>query len=258
MLYPRIIACLLLKNNALYKTVKFSNPKYIGDPINAVRILNEKKVDELIILDIDATREQREPNFELIKKISNECQMPLCYGGGISKIDEIHEIISLGVEKVSLATALIKNPTLVSEAAKVFGKQSIIAVIDVKKRKFFNKYEIYLKNGSKNTNINPIEFVKKLEILGVGEIILNSIDLDGTLQGYDIELIRKIKGSISVPLTVMGGASSYNDFINLFKNFSIIGAAAGSIFVLKGKYKAVLIQYPNPEEKEQILKNSYN
>ena len=253
MLYPRIIACLLLKNNALYKTVKFDNPKYIGDPLNAVRIFNEKKVDELLILDIDATREKRVPNFDLIQKISSECQMPLCYGGGISNVDEIGKIISLGVEKVALSNALFKNPSLIKKSSEIFGSQSIIGVLDIKKKKFFNNYEIFIENGSKSTGIDPCNFVKELENLGVGEIVINSIDLDGTLKGYDLKLIRKIKDRISTPLTVLGGAGSYDDFIRLFSEFPIIGGAAGSLFVLKGKYRAVLIQYPNSIEKEEII-----
>ena len=253
MLYPRIIACLLLKNNALYKTVKFDNPKYIGDPLNAVRIFNEKKVDELLILDIDATRQNRVPNFDLIQKISSECQMPLCYGGGISNVNEIGKIISLGVEKVALSNALFKNPSLIKKSSEIFGSQSIIGVLDIKKKNFFNNYEIFIENGSKSTAIDPCNFVKELENLGVGEIVINSIDLDGTLKGYDLKLIRKIKERISTPLTVLGGAGSHDDLIRLFSEFPIIGGAAGSLFVLKGKYRAVLIQYPNSIEKEAII-----
>lgn len=253
MLNPRIIVCLLLKNNALYKTVKFKNPKYIGDPLNAVRIFNEKQIDELLILDIDATKENRLPNFDLIKKISSECQMPLCYGGGIKKIDEISKLISLGVEKVALSSALLKDPNLIKKSTEIFGSQSIIGVLDIKKKKLFNKYEIFLENGTKSTGKNPLNLIQEIVKMGVGEIVINSIDRDGTLEGYDFELIRKIKEIISIPLTVLGGASSHNDFVKLFSEFPIIGGAAGSLFVLKGKYKAVLIQYPNIDEKEAIL-----
>lgn len=256
MLNPRIIPCLLLKNNALYKTVQFKNEKYIGDPINAVRIFNEKKVDELIILDINATAEKKPPNFNLIQKISSECQMPLNYGGGISNIDEIHKIISLGVEKVSISNALINDPNLITKASTIFGKQSIVVVLDIKKRKFFNNYEVFINNGTKSTGIKPEELAKKAEILGAGEILINSIDLDGTLKGYNHELIKKVHDNISIPLTVMGGASSHQDFIKLFRQFPIIGASAGSLFVLKGKYKAVLIQYPDENEKNNIFKSS--
>lgn len=243
MLRSRIIPCLLVHNKGLVKTINFKDPKYVGDPINAVKIFNEKEVDELIVLDIDATIEKREPDFKMIKNLATECRMPLCYGGGVTTPEQAKKIIKLGAEKVALSAAAINNPELVNAIGKEVGVQSVVVVIDVKKKGLFGKYEILTHNGKKSTGLNPIDFAKKMEEIGVGEIVINSIDNEGTLKGYDLKLFDNIRQKISVPLTIMGGAGSSKHIKDAINQFGIIGAAAGSMFVFKGKYRAVLIQY---------------
>ena len=253
MLRPRIIPCLLLKNNGLVKTVKFRHPKYVGDPLNAVRIFNEKEVDELIVLDISGTKDQGKLNFKLIKNLAYECRMPLCYGGGVRTVDQFVELISLGVEKVSICTSAIEDDSLVKIAANTVGSQSVVVCLDLKKTYLSNKYVLYTHNGKRKASIDPIEFCKKILQQGVGEILLNFIDRDGTMKGFEHEFVNKVQEVINIPLTVMGGAGSHGDISSLFKNFGVLGAAAGSLFVFKGKYRAVLINYPNQNEKENIL-----
>ena len=253
MLRPRIIPCLLIKNGGLVKTKSFSSPKYVGDPLNAVKIFNEKEVDEIIVLDIDATVNNRAPDYNLIKNLANECRMPLCYGGGVKSVEQVEKIISLGVEKVALSSSVINNPVLVKHAAMVVGGQSIVVVIDIKKNKFINRYEIITHNAKKKTGLNPIEFAKKVEELGAGEVVINSIDHDGHMDGYDIKLIKSIRNSISLPITAIGGAGSLDDIRVLIREFEIIGAAAGSIFVFKGIYRAVLINYPDHGKKNRLI-----
>ena len=252
MLRSRIIPCLLVHNKGLVKTVKFKDSKYVGDPINAVKIFNEKEVDELMVLDIDATREGRPPNFEMIKNLADECRMPFCYGGGISTVSEAKKIISLGAEKVALSNTALSNISLCVEIGEVIGMQSVVVVIDVKKRKLFGGYDIYTHNGTKKSKWNLEEFINKLEEVEVGEIVINSIDNDGMMQGYDIKLVELIRSRCSMPITVLGGASSLFDIKELISKFKIIGAAAGSLFVFKGKYKAVLINYPNRDERKPL------
>lgn len=253
MLYPRIIPCLLVKNKGLVKTLKFKNPKYVGDPINAVKIFNEKEVDELMVLDIEATIEDREPDYKMIENLAVECRMPLCYGGGIKTIEQAQKISSLGVEKIAISSAVLDNPELVTKMAKQVGSQSVIVVLDIKKCLTDNKYEIWIHNGQKNTGKNPIEFVQYLEKLGAGEIVINSIDNDGVMKGYDFALVDEIRRAITLPLTVLGGAGSLEDIRQLINRYGIIGAAAGSLFVFKGVYRAVLINYPSPVEKEALI-----
>ena len=253
MLRPRIIPCLLVKNKGLVKTVNFKNPKYIGDPINAVKIFNEKEVDELIVLDIDATAEGADPDFKMIQNLAAECRMPLCYGGGVKTVEQAKTIIGLGVEKVALSAAVINNPALVTQISEEIGSQSVVVVLDVKKRLFGTRYEVYTHNAKINTGKCPIEFAQTLEKLGVGEIVLNSIDNDGEMKGYDLALAKKIREKISVPMTVLGGAGSLKDIGSLISNFGIVGAAAGSLFVFKGVYKAVLINYPNSVDKDKLI-----
>jgi imidazole glycerol-phosphate synthase subunit HisF len=254
MLSPRIIPCLLVHNKGLVKTVKFKDAKYVGDPINAVKIFNEKEADELMLLDIDATVENRESNYKMIENLAVECRMPLCYGGGIKTVEQAQKIFNLGVEKIALSSSVLENPSLVTEIAKEVGSQSVVVVLDVKK-KIFGGYDVYTHNGTRKTKIDLEIFIKELQVLGVGEIVINSIDNDGLMKGYDIGLISKIKPIIDVPMTVLGGAGNLEDMENLIKEFGIIGCAAGSLFVFKGKYKAVLINYPNQEKKNQIINN---
>ena len=253
MIRPRIIPCLLIKAGGLVKTTQFVNPKYVGDPINTVRIFNEKRVDELIVLDIDATVEGKNPDFKMIGNLATECRMPLCYGGGIKTVEQVCEIISLGVEKVSLSSAAIENPEIVKNCAELVGNQSVVVTLDVKKTD--NDYKVYLQNGRVNTNLDPVVLVKDLQESGAGEIVVNSIDCDGIMKGYDFDLIEKIKDVASIPITVVGGAGTLSDIGELFAGFGLIGACAGSLFVFNGVYRAVLINYPTQEEKQQLFDN---
>ena len=237
----------------MVKTIRFSDPKYVGDPLNAVKIFNEKEVDELIVLDISTTKDQDKLNFKLITNLAYECRMPLCYGGGVRTVDQFVELISLGIEKVSICTSAIENNNLVKDAASAVGSQSVVVCLDLKKNILSDKYMLYTHNGKRKSNIDPIEFCKKILQQGVGEILLNFIDRDGTMKGYEHEFVKKVQKVINIPLTVMGGAGSHGDISSLFKNFGVLGAAAGSLFVFKGKYRAVLINYPNQNEKDHIL-----
>lgn len=255
MLRPRIIPCLLVKDKGLVKTVGFKNPKYVGDPINAVRIFNEKEVDELMVIDIDATRDGAEPDYKMIQNLASECRMPLCYGGGVTTSEQVKRIIQLGVEKVAISSAAIRNPDLVAKAAAFVGNQSVVVVLDVKKRFIGGKYEVWTHNGTRNTGKCPIELAAKMVELGAGEIVLNSIDYDGMMKGYDLKITSKVREVVNVPLTILGGAGSLSDIQQLIAQHGIIGAAAGSLFVFKGVYKAVLINYPNRVDKDLLIKD---
>jgi cyclase len=253
MLRPRIIPSLLIQDNGLVKTVNFKNPKYVGDPINAVRIFNEKEVDELAIFDIDATAKGLEPNYSLIERIANQSRMPLCYGGGVKTVEQAQKIFGLGIEKIALSSAVLHNPELITQIANRVGAQSVIVVLDVKK-KLFGGYEVYTHNGKKSTGINPFDFAEKAQRLGAGEIIINSIDQDGLMKGFDMNLIDKVRDKISLPLTVLGGAGELQHIQQVIHKHGVIGVAAGSLFVFKGVYKAVLINYPEKGEKEKLYK----
>lgn len=251
MLRPRIIPCLLVHEKGLVKTVKFKDPKYIGDPINTVRIFNEKEVDELAVFDIDATLLEHEPDYNLIEKLANQSRMPLCYGGGVRTAEQAQKISSLGIEKIALSSAVVDSPILISEISEKVGSQSVVVVLDVKK-KLFGGYELYTHNGQRSTGINPVTFSVKAEELGAGEIIINSIDKDGMMNGFDMTIISQIRSIVSIPITVLGGAGHINDFKTVIKQHGVIGIAAGSLFVFKGRYKAVLINYPDRNIKEKI------
>lgn len=257
MLFPRIIPCLLIHNKGLVKTTKFKDPKYVGDPINAVKIYNEKEVDEIIIVDIDASINSLEPDYKLIENLATECRMPLCYGGGIKTVEQAQRIFNLGVEKIAISSSAIMNPSLISNIAKRVGNQSVVVVLDIKKKMFSNKYEVYTHNGTKATGIDPVEFAKKAEELGAGEIVVNSIDQDGVMKGYDISLINKIREVITIPMTVLGGAGSLDDIGEVIKQHGIIGVAAGSLFVFKGKFRAVLINYPLVADKNIFIEKYF-
>jgi len=257
MLYPRIIPCLLVHNKGLVKTTKFKEPKYVGDPINAVKIFNEKEVDELIVIDIDASREGREPDYKMIENLAVECRMPFCYGGGIKTLAQAQRIFSLGVEKIAVSSVAIENPQLISEMAERVGNQSVVVVFDVKKKSLSTKYELYTLNGTKPTGIDPIHFATEMQKLGAGEIVLNSIDQDGVMKGYDMNLINRIREVINIPITVMGGGGTLEDIGGVIQQHGIIGVAAGSLFVFKGKYRAVLINYPTPKEKEELIEQYF-
>jgi imidazole glycerol-phosphate synthase subunit HisF len=256
MLKPRIIPCLLVHKKGLVKSINFKNYKYVGDPLNAVRIFNEKEVDEIIILDIDATVQNKKPDFKMVENIATECNMPICYGGGIKTVEDAQKIFSLGVEKIAISSAAISDSSLMTKMINIVGSQSIVVVLDVKKN-FLGTYEIFINNGKVKTNKNLIDFVKELEKLGIGEVIINSIDQDGVMKGYDLNLIEKVRNAVNIPITALGGAGSLEDIQKIINKFGLIGAAAGSLFVFKGVYKAVLINYPSRKEKDALIANSY-
>ena len=250
MLKTRVIPCLLLQNGRLVKTVNFDDEKYVGDPINAVKIFNDKEVDELILLDISATVEKKKPNFALISQIANECFMPLAYGGGIKSIDEIKKILNSGTEKVVINSYAIENPLFIKKAAEIFGNQSIVISIDVKKNKLGN-YAIFTNNGKKETGLNPKDFVVQMEKMGAGEIFLNSIDKDGTMQGFDLDLISEVSKTIDIPLIACGGAGKVEDFSKAIRA-GASAISAGSMFVFYGRQRAVLINFPSQKELDLI------
>ena len=243
MVRKRIIPCLLLHKKGLYKTKKFKEPTYIGDPINAAKIFNEKKVNELVVFDIDASVKNFEPNYRIIGNIVSECFIPITYGGGVKSINQMEKLFKLGIEKISLSTEIILNPNFLTEAANIFGSQSVVVTLDVKKD-FFGRKRIYIYNGNKNTNIDPLKFVKQVVNLGAGEIIINSIDLDGTMNGFDIILLKEIKSTIKVPVIGLGGAGNESHINDVFIKSSIDGVCCGSLFLYQGPLRSVLINYP--------------
>jgi cyclase len=250
MLRPRIIPCLLIHNGGLVKTVEFRDPKYVGDPLNAVRIFNEKGVDELMVVDIDASRTGRAPDERVIASLAAECRMPLCYGGGVKTVEQLERLISLGVEKVAVGSAAVDNPELITGAASRVGSQSVVVVIDVKATGLRRRPEVVTLNATRRTGLDPVTFARRVEQLGAGEVVLNAVDRDGRMQGYDLDLVDEVRKATHLPLTVLGGAGSFDDVQALVRRYPIIGAAAGSLFVFKGKYRAVLINYP-----EQALRD---
>ncbi len=258
MLRPRIIPCLLVHEGGLVKTQGFKDPKYVGDPINAVKIFNEKESDELIVLDIDATVLGREPDFGLIAKLAAECRMPMCYGGGVKTAAQALRIVDMGVEKVAVSAAAIANPSLLSEMAAAVGRQSVVVVLDVRKKTglFAKDYEVFTHNGKTVHKTDPVALAKQLQDAGAGEIVINSIDRDGFMQGYDLELASQFREVLQVPMTVMGGAGSMEHVGQLVSRLGVVGAAAGSLFVFKGKYRAVLINYPTPAQKIQLCREA--
>ncbi len=248
----RVIPVLLIKNNGLYKPHKFKNPKYIGDPINAVKIFNEKEVDEIIILDIDATAKKKEPNYKLIEEIASECFMPMAYGGGLSSLSQAKKLFKLGVEKVVLNYGAYTNPNLIKEIASQYGNQSVVCSIDVGKNWLRNNC-IALLNGTKKLKENPIELAKKYVQYGAGELFITAIYKENTYSGYDIELMKSITESVSVPVIASGGASSVKDFVEVVSKGKASAVSAGSLFVFYGKEKGVLINFPSPEKLKSEL-----
>ncbi|QGY81312.1 AglZ/HisF2 family acetamidino modification protein [Sphingorhabdus lacus] len=249
MLRSRLIPVLLLRDGGLVKTTKFANDRYVGDPINAVRIFNEKEVDELMVIDLDATVNSSAPDYEMIDNLARECRMPLSYGGGVSNADQAQRIMELGVEKVALSSHAVARPETVAEIAAQVGSQSVSVVLDVKKRSF-GGYRVWTHNGTRDSKKDPVSLASAMENAGAGEIIVNSIDRDGTITGYDLDLCKRLRDSISVPLTILGGAGTLNHFHEAADLLGTIGLAAGSFFVFKGQYRAVLISYPNNEERK--------
>jgi cyclase len=244
----------LVHEGGLVKTVGFKSPKYVGDPINAVKIFNEKEADELVVLDIDATVNGIEPDYKMIANLAAECRMPLCYGGGVRSAEQAKRIISLGVEKVALSAAVLNDPNLIRQIADEIGQQSVVIVLDVKKRLFSKEYDVFTHNGGKNTKRDVIEVAKQAQALGAGEIVINSIDQDGKMKGYDLLLAQKIRQAINIPITILGGAGSLNDIGALIKTCGVVGASAGSLFVFKGVYKAVLISYPSVAQRDELFR----
>ncbi len=255
MLRSRIIPCLLIRNKGLVKTVNFKDGKYVGDPINAVRIFNEKEVDELVVFDIDATVQNRDPDYKMIENLAKECRMPLCYGGGIKDVEQAIRISNLGVEKVAISSQAVINPSVVSDIIEAIGSQSVVVVVDVKKS-VFGKYEVYIQNGTQKVRKKLPDLLKEFDALKVGEVIVNSIDMDGKMSGYDEKLIQIARDVMSSQLSVLGGAGSLEHIKRLISKYKIIGACAGSLFVFKGVYKAVLINYPAPSEKMDLASDS--
>ena len=258
MLRPRIIPCLLIHKGGLVKTQGFKSPKYVGDPINAVKIFNEKEADELVVLDIDATVNGVEPNYALIAKLAAECRMPLCYGGGITTAAQAARIIDLGVEKIAVSAAAVASPALLTEISNAIGRQSVVAVIDVRKKSglFAKGYDVCTHNAKTIHKQDPVALAMLLQGAGAGEIVLNSVDLDGEMTGYDLALAKQMRMALKVPLTVLGGAGSLDDIGSLVRACGVVGAAAGSLFVFKGRYRAVLINYPNAQQKNALFETA--
>jgi cyclase len=252
MILPRVIPCLLLKNRGLVKTTKFKDPKYLGDPINIVRIFNDKEVDELVFLDIAATVENRPPQFDLLKSITSECFMPLGYGGGIKSMDDVRRLLGIGIEKVILNTSAVEIPGLIRSAADYAGSSSVVISMDVK-RNMLGKYEVQTRSGGKKTGLDPLKHALEVEKMGAGEILVNSIDRDGTMQGYDIELIQRVADAVNIPVVACGGAGSIQHLRDAIKLGHASAAAAGSMFVFQGPLRAVLISYPGQNDLTALL-----
>lgn len=243
---PRIIPTLLIDDRDLIKTIQFGERTYLGDPVNAVKIFNRKRIDELSILDIGATKKNREPDYDLLKDIASEAFMPLSYGGGITTLEQIHQLLTIGYEKVVINTGLVRNPELVRQAAEKFGSQSIVASIDVKKEQL--GYRCFVSDGQEKTGFTPVELAKMAEKAGAGEIIINSIDRDGMMQGYDVELVKSVVNAVNVPVTAIGGAGGIKDLKEVLDIGKAHAAAGGSMFVYYGKLKAILITVPTENE----------
>jgi imidazole glycerol-phosphate synthase subunit HisF len=252
MLRPRVIPVLLLRGDGLVKGVRFSNYKYVGDPLNAVKIFSDKEVDELLFLDITATQEQRAPALELVEKIADECYMPFGVGGGIRTIAQIRALLSGGAEKVAVNTAAVETPRLIQETAENFGSQSIVVSIDVK-RNWRGAYQVYTRAGQKKTGLDPVGWAVEVERLGAGEILLNSIDQDGTMQGYDLRLVEMVSAAVNIPVIACGGAASVQHFVDAIHKAKASAVAAGSFFVFYGPKRAVLINVPTAKELQGLF-----
>lgn len=246
MLRSRIIPCLLLHKGGLVKTRKFKDAKYVGDPLNAVKIFNEKEVDELMFVDIDATVSGQEPRMPLLRSLAIESRMPLCYGGGVTSAEQAARIVATGFEKVSVSAAALNRPALIKEMSETIGAQSVVVTLDVKVNRLFSGYTIYTHNGRIKHKAPLLDFCQQAVALGAGEIVINSIDRDGEMSGYDLKLAHDIRNSVDVPMTMLGGAGETDHMQALIDEIGIVGAAAGSMFVFKGQYRAVLINYARP------------
>jgi len=252
MLKVRVIPVLLLKGQGLVKTIHFKDPQYVGDPINAVRIFNDKEVDELIFLDTMATVEKRRPNFKVVTEIAGECFMPFGYGGGIRDLEDLKVLFSLGAEKAVINSHAIEHPEFIRSAADRFGSQSVIVSMDVKRDRS-GAYRIYTHGGRMETGLDPLDTAVKMQAMGAGEIILTSIEREGTGKGYDLELIKGVAGVVNIPVVANGGAGKIEDFVDAVRN-GAAAVAAGSMFVFQGKHRAVLISYPNVRDLDVLNK----
>ncbi len=252
MLRTRVIPCLLLKGDGLVKTKAFKDPVYVGDPTNAIRIFNDKEVDELVLLDIQASREGRGPAFKTIREFAEECFMPVAYGGGIRSIDDARAVLALGVEKIVVNTMAVEQPQLIADLAAEFGAQAVVVSIDARK-KFLGGYEVYKAGGTKKTGLTPVDFARRMVALGAGELLVTSIDRDGMMNGYDLALIRDIADAVPVPVIASGGAATLDHFAQAVINGHASAVAAGSMFVFHGRHRAVLISYPTREELTRVL-----
>lgn len=252
MLQVRVIPCLLLSDDMLVKTVKFRNPDYVGDPVNAIKIYNDKEVDELIVLDILATQEGRPPNIAKIRELTDECFMPLCYGGGITTVEQMREVFNAGIEKVALNTAALENPQLVTRAAETFGSQSIVVSIDVRKP-LLGRPTVHGHRGSANTKRPPVVFAREMAERGAGELLLTSVDREGTWEGYDLELIHEVTSAVSIPVIAHGGAGSLEDFRAAVRDAGASACATGSMVVYQKKGRGVLINFPKRHELEPLF-----
>ena len=252
MLSTRVIPCLLYQNGSLVKTVKFKNPSYIGDAVNAIKIYNEKEVDELIFLDITASAENRAPDLAVIKQIATECFMPLAYGGGITTLEQVREILRAGVEKISFNSAAINNPQLVTETAKAFGIQCVVVSIDVKKS-FWGKYEVYGNRATDGTKENPVDFARRMEDSGAGELLLTAVDREGTWEGFDVDLIGKVSGAVKIPVVAHGGGGTLGQIQDEVKLGKASAVALGSMVVYQKKGMGVLINFPKRKDLRSML-----
>lgn len=255
MLRFRVIPILLMQDSGLVKGVKFKNHKYVGDPINAVKIFNDKEVDELVFLDIEATKKKLDPNYSLISDIATEAFIPFAYGGGINNVQQAAKLFKLGVEKIVINTAAYENMQLIKDLAKEYGSSAVMVAVDFKKN-FWGSYEGYVRSGTKKVTENIFDYIKKIEDHGAGELVVSSIDRDGTGKGYDLDFLSEVSKCVNIPVVALGGASGLDDFKKAILQAKVSAVAAGDYFVFKGKHKAVLITYPNYNELEKILSSN--
>lgn len=251
MLQTRVMPSLLLEDGGLVKTISFSDSTYIGDAINSVRIYNELEVDELVVLDIDAAKNDRGPDFEQIAELTSECFMPFTYGGGVKSFDDAQKLFDIGVEKVALNTAAIENSDLLEKISSVYGSQAVVVSVDVKKT-FFSGQRVFTKGGRKKTKLSPVEWAKKLEILGAGEILLNSIDNDGKMEGFDLDLIKEVSSAVNIPVVAVGGAGTIEDIVKAKQN-GASAIALGSMAVYQNNNRGILINFPTQKQLRSAL-----
>lgn len=252
MIKTRVIPCLLLHETGFFKTTRFKNPVYLGDPINILKIFNEKEADEIMIFDISATTAGKEPRFELLAEMSSECFMPLGYGGGLKDLEQMTKLFSMGFEKICLNSEALQNPAIIEQAASRFGSQSIVVCLDVRKT-FLKSYQVYTHSGSQAAGLGPVDAAIEIEKRGAGELIVNSVDRDGTMQGYDIELLKSVSRVVSIPVVALGGAGNIEHLSQAVRQGGVSAVGAGSMFVFKGPHRAVLINMPTREKLDQVL-----